>query len=69
MFPAVRPGKDHDHMAPKLLNHLKTHNFENTPDFLGRRTAFFYKNPSRQEMSLEMKPHAVLNLEKHGFKF
>ena len=34
--PIIRPGKDHAHMAPKLINHLKEHNFENTPDWLGR---------------------------------
>ena len=69
LFLAVRPGPDHAHMAPRLLYHLKANNFENADDFLGRRTAFFYKNPTRQEMSLEMKPKVVLKLEKHGFKF
>ena len=39
LFPAVRPGKDHAHMAPKLLTHLNANNFENKPDWLGRRNA------------------------------
>lgn len=36
MYPAVRPGEDHAHMAPALLNHLKENNFENKEDLLGR---------------------------------
>ena len=46
--PAVRPGKDHAHMAPRLLDHLKNNDFENKVDFLGRRTGLFYKNYMRQ---------------------
>lgn len=37
--PSLRPGKDHAHMAPRLINHLKTNNFEDKQDALGRRTA------------------------------
>ncbi|MFS8160009.1 MAG: hypothetical protein ACMG6E_07325 [Candidatus Roizmanbacteria bacterium] len=69
MFPSLRPGKDHAHMGPKLLNHLKVNNFENKPDALGRRTATFYKNFVRQEMGIDMKPALVKKLETHGFKF
>ncbi len=47
MYPCLRPGKDHAHMAPRLLDHLKVNNFENKPDALGRRTAMFYKNFTR----------------------
>ena len=39
LYPSVRPGKDHAHMAPRLIEHLKANNFENKPDALGRRTA------------------------------
>jgi hypothetical protein len=28
LVPAVRPGKDHEHMAPALVEHLKTNNYE-----------------------------------------
>ena len=47
LFPCVRPGKDHAHMAPALINHLRANDFENKPDFLNRRSAMFYKNPAR----------------------
>lgn len=69
MTPAIRPGKDHAHMAPRLLNHLKANNHENKVDHLGRRTATFYKNFTRQSMDIEMKPTIVKQLETHGFKF
>ena len=32
----IRPGPDHAHRAPALISHLKAHNMENAPDFLGR---------------------------------
>jgi hypothetical protein len=69
MYPCLRPGKDHAHMGPKLLDHLKANNFENKTDMLGRRTAVFYKNFTRQSMEIEMKPTTVKKLETHGFKF
>ena len=69
LYPAVRPGKDHEHMAPALLKHLKSHNYEDTGDFLGRRNAQFYKNFTRQEMSMEFKPKTLKQFEKHGFQF
>ena len=28
LYFAVRPGKDHEHMAPRLIRHLKENNFE-----------------------------------------
>ena len=37
LYPSLRPGKDHDHMAPRLMRHLKENNFEAKDDFLGRR--------------------------------
>ena len=69
LYFAVRPGKDHDHMAPKLVRHLKDHNYENATDFLGRRNAQFYKNATRQEMGPDFKPKSLRALELHGFKF
>ena len=69
LYPAVRPGPDHAHMAPRLLQHLKENNYENKEDFLGRRTAFFYKNFTRQDMSMDMKPDFIKQFNKHGFKF
>ena len=32
------------HQLPGLMKHLKANNFEDRKDFLGRRTATFYKN-------------------------
>jgi hypothetical protein len=69
LYPSVRPGPDHAHMAPRLLQHLKDNNYENKEDFLGRRTGQFYKNWTRQEMSLEMKPGFIKQFNLHGFKF
>ena len=69
MFPAVRPGPDHAHMAPKILAHLKANNYENMPDKFGRRPASFYKNFFRQETSNEFKPELVKNFNKHGFSY
>lgn len=39
LYPSVRPGKDHEHMAPALIKYMKSHNFEDSTDFLGRRNA------------------------------
>ena len=69
MFPCVRPGPDHAHMAPRLVNHLKSNNYENSQDFFGRKNATFYRNYFRQEMSNDLKPKLILNLNKHGFSF
>lgn len=69
MAPAIRPGKDHEHMAPALMKHLREHNYENTTDALGRRTAAYYKNYVRQCMEIEYKPKFVKMVERHGFKF
>lgn len=44
LYPSVRPGPDHAHMAPRLINHLKENNFENSKDLFGRQNASFYKN-------------------------
>jgi hypothetical protein len=48
MFPCVRPGPDHEHMAPRLLNHLRQNDHEKSPDFFGRNNAQFYRNFCRQ---------------------
>jgi hypothetical protein len=47
LVPAVRPGKDHHQMAPMLIEHLKSNNYEDKQDALGRKTAAFYKNYNR----------------------
>lgn len=47
LFFSVRPGKDHEHMAPALIKHLKENNFEAKDDLFGRRNAQFYKNICR----------------------
>ena len=69
MFPVVRPGSDYEHMAPTLIAHLKTHNMENAPDFLGRQNAQFYKNWIRADMNPNMKPRELKKLEARGFNF
>lgn len=66
LFPALRPGPDHEHMAPRLLVHLQGHNHEHQPDRFGRKPATFYRNFCRQE---NRKPDFVMNLLDHGFKF
>ena len=62
MYPTVRPGNDHAHMAPAILNHLKNNNYEQMPDRFGRRDASFYKNYLRQEMQNDFKPNLVKKL-------
>ena len=69
LFPCVRPGPDHAHMAPKILGYLKANNFENKPDKFGRKSAYFYKNFFRQETSNEFKPALVIEFNKHGFSY
>ena len=69
LFPSLRPGKDHAHMAPALITHLQDNNYENKKDALGRRTGQFYKNYCRQMMEIQYKPNVVRRVEKHGFKF
>jgi hypothetical protein len=66
LFPALRPGPDHAHMAPRLLQHLSANNHENKVDVFGRKPATFYRNFCRQEAR---KPDFVRNLADHGFKF
>jgi len=59
MFPTVRPGPDHAHMAPKMLHHLAANNYEAKPDKFGRKPATYYKNFFRQDMSSANKPALV----------
>ena len=59
LFPCVMPGPDHAHMAPALCAHLKKNNYEDRPDFLGRKNAVFYKNNFKQDLSNEGKPSHV----------
>ena len=65
IYPSVRPGPDHAHMGPRLINHLKENNFENSKDFFGRQNAIFYRNFCRQEMGTDMKPDVVKALCGH----
>ena len=69
LYPAVRPGPDHHHMAPRLFNHLMENNYESAPDVLGRRTAIFYKNTLRASNTPELRPEIVRRLNSHGFSF
>ena len=69
MYPALRPGSDHAHMAPRLFNHLKENNFEHKPDLLGRKPATFYRNWVRQEGQGNLKPDFLIAMQKHGFTF
>ena len=39
LYPCVRPGPDHAHMAPKIIGHLKANNYEDKPDKFGRKNA------------------------------
>ena len=39
MFPSIRAGPQHDHMAPALITHLRQNNCENQPDKFGRLNA------------------------------
>ena len=68
LYFGIRPGKDHQHMAPAIYQHLKANNFENKPDFLGRRNGSFYKNYIRQDMSNDLKTSNWKILETRGFK-
>ena len=69
LFPSVRPGPDHAHMAPAICAHLKNNNYEDKPDFLGRKNAVFYKNNFKQDLRNENKPSLVKQFNKHGFSF
>lgn len=69
LYPSLRPGKEHYHMAPRLVDHLKANNYENKQDALGRRTGQFYKNFCRQVNDMEYTPSVVKAIESHGFKF
>jgi hypothetical protein len=68
LFPALRPGPDHEHMAPRLIQHLRANNCDQRADFFGRKPATFYKNFCRQE-SGQYTPAVVTNLKDHGFNF
>ena len=67
LYPAVRPGPDHAHMAPKILHHLSANNYENGVDKFGRKNAMYYKNFFRQDVA--RKPALVRQFNKHGFSF
>ena len=67
LFPCVRPGNDYGHMAPALIAHLKSHNMENAPDFLGRQNAQFYRNWVRAEFGSEFKPRELKRMNSRGF--
>jgi hypothetical protein len=67
MYPAVRPGPDHAHMAPKLLAHLKENDHEKSADFFGRNNAQFYRNFCRQVS--DPVPDYVQAIKNHGVKF
>jgi hypothetical protein len=69
IYPSVRPGPDHAHMGPRLINHLKENNYENKPDLFGRQNAVFYRNFIRQEMTTDMKPDVVRALMGHSFAY
>ena len=66
LFPTIRPGSDHDHMAPRLYAHLRANDCEQAPDFFGRRNAQFYKNWCRQTKDT---PMMVRKFNDHGFNF
>jgi hypothetical protein len=67
LYPSLRPGGDHDHMLPRLMNHLNANSCETRPDLLGRRPASFYQNWCRQ--SKVKIPPMVRNMRDHGFNF
>lgn len=69
MFPSVRPGPDHAHMAPTLLYHLKEHNHEKMNDKFGRLPGTFYKSWVRQEGTGDLRPDFARNFAQHGFAF
>jgi hypothetical protein len=69
LYPSLRPGPDHAHMAGRLITHLKENDYEKSPDFFGRQNAGFYRNFVRQENSPAMKPEVVKALCEHGFAF
>lgn len=66
LMPCVRPGSDHEHMAPRLFSHLKNNNADELPDKFGRMPATFYRNFTRADMSPEMRPKVVAGIQKHG---
>ena len=49
MFPSVRAGEQHAHMAPALMHHIKFNDCEKAQDKFGRLNAQFYRNWVRQE--------------------
>ena len=44
LIPSIRGGPQHEHMAPKIIAHLKNNNCERQPDKFGRLNAEFYRN-------------------------
>merc|ERR1712086_458880 len=42
LFPTVRNCQDHKDMTPRLLGWMKTHDYDNATDFLGRKNNKFY---------------------------
>ena len=67
MYPAVRPGPDHANMAPRLLNHIVSNNYDKKADFLGRKNGEFYRNYFRADFN--NKPKLIKKFNMHGFSF
>ena len=67
LFPAVRPGQDHKDMAPRVLNHLVSNNYDKMPDRFGRKNGEHYRNFFRSDVSI--KPSLVKKFNMHGFSF
>ena len=63
LFPSVRSGEQHAHMAPALWHHMKTFDSEKAQDKFGRLNATFYRNWCRQENSRKTSIHN--QMEKH----
>ena len=63
MFPSVRAGAQHAHMAPAIYHHLKKNNCESQPDKFGRMNATFYRNWVRQDNTIKI--DFIDQLEKH----
>ena len=63
LFPSVRGGGQHAHMAPAIMHHLKFNDCEKAQDKFGRLNAQFYKNWVRQEPGRKIDFHD--QLEKH----
>ena len=55
IFPSVRAGEQHAHMAPAIMHHLRFNNCEKAEDKFGRLNAQFYQNWVRQDMTCHNK--------------